>query len=129
MKKTFRKHERLSSKKTIERLFERGSTQVQSFYLFPFKVFFVFEETPQELPQVLFSISKRNFKRATDRNLLRRRCREVYRLHKHLFINATAHPASAIAFVLVAKEIVPYADIERSVQKILPRLTLSKANK
>ena len=124
MTKTFRKCERLNSQKIIDRLFERGSTHVQSSYLFPFKVLYLFEETPIFPPQVLFSISKRNFKKAVDRNLLRRRSREAYRLHKHLFTarpEATQAP-SAIAFMFIGKEIVEYVTIEKSMKKLLLRL-------
>ena len=66
MKQTFKKAERLCSKKTIERLFEKGSTETKTSYLFPFKVFYLFDsEVPSsQPPQVLFTISKRNFKKA-----------------------------------------------------------------
>lgn len=109
----------------ISRLFEKGSTETQTSYLFPFKVFYLYEPFPsaQALPQVLFTISKRNFKRAVDRNLLRRRCREAYRKNKHLFFESPEHRApSYIAFVLIAKEKVEYEVIERSMQKLIGRM-------
>lgn len=125
MKQTFTKSERLCSKKTIGRLFEKGSTETKTSYLFPFKVFYLSDPPPSadQLPQVLFTISKRNFKRAVDRNLLRRRCRESYRKNKHLFFGPAAEQVpTAIAFVLIAKEKVTYEAIERSMQKLILRL-------
>ncbi|MEZ4905574.1 MAG: ribonuclease P protein component [Spirosomataceae bacterium] len=125
MKQTFTKSERLCSKKTIERLFEKGSTEAKTSYLFPFKVFYLLDSpsSPPQLPQVLFSISKRSFKRAVDRNLLRRRCREAYRKNKYLFFEPTAEQVpTAIAFVFIAKEKVTYEVIERSIQKLILRL-------
>lgn len=124
MKQTFKKDERLCSKKVIDRLFEKGRTDVQTAYLFPFKVFYIVQQPPlEQLTQVLFSISKRNFKRAVMRNLLRRRCREAYRKNKLLL---HAHPgkpqAAYIAFVLIAKEEVSYTKIEKSMQQLLSKI-------
>lgn len=126
MKQTFKKTERLCSQKTIGRLFEKGSTKAKTSYLFPFKVFYLTESevSTAQPPQVLFSISKRNFKKAVDRNLLRRRCREAYRKNKHLFFSSSEQrPPSAIAFILIAKEKIDYEHIERSLQKLIVRIS------
>lgn len=125
MKQTFPKTERLCSRKTIGRLFEKGSTEAKTSYLFPFKVFYLVDSDvpPNQPPQVLFSISKRNFKKAVDRNLLRRRCREAYRKNKHLFFSSPEQrPPSYIAFILIAKTKVDYETIERGLQKLIGRL-------
>ncbi|MCA0229694.1 MAG: ribonuclease P protein component [Bacteroidetes bacterium] len=125
MKQTFPKAERLCSRKTIGRLFEKGSTEAKTSYLFPFKVFYLVDsDVPSnQPPQVLFSISKRNFKKAVDRNLLRRRCREAYRKNKHLFFSSPEQrPPSYIAFILIAKTKVDYETIERGLQKLIGRL-------
>ena len=126
MKHTFKKSERLCSKKTIDRLFQKGSTETKSCYLFPFKVFYLQEPSvvPAVLPEVLFSVSKRSFKRAVDRNLIRRRCREAYRLNKSVLIqNPNDQRLMAMTFVYIGKEISEYAPIEKAMKKLLKQLS------
>lgn len=78
----FRKEERLCNKTSIDGLFHKGS----SFVLYPFRIFFVRPELPlqEDAPkvQVLISVPKRRIKKASDRNLVKRRIREAYRLQK-----------------------------------------------
>jgi len=76
---TFRKEERLCSRKHLDLLFKNGS----SFLLYPFRVSYLFIDQPADVPaQVVINVPKKRYKRAVDRNLLKRRIREAYRLNK-----------------------------------------------
>jgi len=75
----FKKEERLCSVKLLSTLFKDGS----SFLFYPFRVTWITSTEPQAYPaQVLISVPKKRFKRSVDRNLLKRRMREAYRLNK-----------------------------------------------
>lgn len=69
--------------------------------------------------QVLFSCSKRNFKKAVDRNAVKRRMREAYRLHKHLLPGDTYF---LIAYIYIAREIFPYPFFEEKLKASFKRL-------
>jgi ribonuclease P protein component len=112
---TFRKEERLHKEKLIKELFEKGS----SFYLYPFKVLFQHNADPDfAVHQVLISVSRKNFKKAVDRNLLKRRIRESFRLNKNLL---PVKPKLVIAYIYTAKEILTFAQIQERLIKTLNR--------
>ncbi|MFD2512671.1 ribonuclease P protein component [Pontibacter locisalis] len=98
---TFSKEEHLCSKRLIALLFSKGS----SFNLYPLR--FVFY-TPQDMPsgttQVLLSVSKRYFKRATDRNRLKRQMREAYRLNKHIITQNPEQAPQLLGILYIGKE-------------------------
>ena len=115
MQLTFRKEERLKKEKLIKELFEKGS----SFYLYPFKVWFKGNPDPVAVVhQVMISVSRKNFKRAVDRNLLKRRIRESFRLNKNLL---DLSPKFVIAYIYTAKEILTFAQIQDRFIKTLKR--------
>ena len=103
---SFRKAERLSKKKYIQELFNKGS----SFYFAPFKIFVLqHPEASQSCHQVLISVSSRHFKKAVDRNLIKRRIREAYRLQKN---KLPLSPKFIIGFIYVSKEILSFEEIK-----------------
>jgi ribonuclease P protein component len=113
---TFCKEERLTKEKAIQELFNRGS----SFYLYPFKVFFMPNPDPAyAFHQVLVSVSKKNFKRAVDRNLIKRRMREAYRLNKALI---QAQNKLILAYIYSAKEILPSVQMHDRLVKTFKKL-------
>ena len=119
---TFRKEERLSKEKNIQELFDKGS----SFYLFPFKVFFMPNPDPAcAVHQVMISVSKRNFKRAVDRNLIKRRIREAYRLNKDLL---PARNKLCIAYIYSVKDILPSGQIHERLVKTFKRFEYVEKN-
>jgi ribonuclease P protein component len=112
----FPKTEKLKSEKLIKELFTRGS----SFYLFPFKVVILPNPNPASVTthQVLFSVSKKSFSKAADRNLIKRRMRESYRLNKNLLSQT---PVLLIAYIYNAKEILTFAQIQERLIKTFNR--------
>jgi ribonuclease P protein component len=94
---TFKKEERLSRKKLIDALFMNGQ-RVQAF---PVRIFWSYAN---ELPfpaQVMFSVPKRKFKKATDRNRIKRQMREVYRNNKHLLYETLENTGKQIVFAVL----------------------------
>ena len=112
MSHTFSKYERLSKRNDIQELFSKGS----SFYLYPFTIKYL-AKPELDYSVVLTSASKRNFKRAVDRNFLKRRMREAYRIHKTT-LTQTAH----IAFIYNSKKQHDFAFIEKKLIKVLEQL-------
>ncbi|AFL84405.1 ribonuclease P protein component [Belliella baltica DSM 15883] len=117
MNHTLSKNERLHSKKSIKELFDKGS----SFFLYPFKVLSLNRSQDSiETNQVLFSVSKKKIRKAVDRNKIKRRIKEAYRLNKHLLSNTNSK--KNLALIYVSSDISSFKKIEPSIQKILVRL-------
>jgi ribonuclease P protein component len=95
---SYNKFEKLKSRKQIELLFAKG----KSISSFPVKVFYLpVEHTPVHPVQVGVGVSARNFKKAVDRNTIKRRMREAYRLHKlPLYEHLITNQKSVAVFIL-----------------------------
>ena len=123
MRQTFKKHERLHGKKTIDQLFLRGN----SCFSHPFVVYHQTVTTTASSPvcAVLFSVSKKKFPHATQRNLLKRRMREAFRKNKHLFYNKITMlqtDSLHLAFIYVSNEILDYALIEKKMTEAIEHI-------
>lgn len=102
MNQKFPKSEKLKSTKTIERLFKEGLVLTA----YPFKAVCIPDtfEVKNFPIKAGVSVSKRNFKKAVDRNRIKRLMREAYRRNKHLIFNKISTP-HAIMFLYLGKEI------------------------
>lgn len=116
---TFNKEERLCSKKLIDELFHNGS----SFLCYPFKVNWLLADADHPC-QVLFSVPKKRYKRAVDRNLAKRRMREAYRLLKQESLYAHLPLGRQLLFSItyVGKEIAAYSFFEKKMLVTLNQL-------
>ena len=95
----FTKEERLCSKTTIEKLYADG----KSVAAYPLRAVYLALEPADNEPTVsiLFSVPKKRFKHAVDRNLVKRRLREAYRLNKHTFIEEMQQQGKRMAISIL----------------------------
>ena len=109
IKFTFKKEERLSHYKLIEKLFEKG----KKIHSFPFLVIYSEMELPTDFPcQTMFSVTKRRIRKAVNRNQVKRKLKEAYRKNKQY----------AFCFVYLEKTILPYAEIEEKMKSTILKL-------
>lgn len=118
----FSKNERLYGLKKIEKLYNEG----EALMAYPFRLVLLNtdENAETEAVRVMMSVSKKRFKRAVDRNRIKRLMREAYRLNKQeLKEYATASDLHIyIAFQYIAKEILPFHEVEEKMKKALHKL-------
>lgn len=119
MSNKFHKKERLCSKKQIDKLFDIGKSKSS----YPVKMISLQQE-PGQIPvnagiKAMFVVPKKKFKNATDRNKLKRRMREAYRLQKSDFYKIAGNTSLSIAFLYYAGKAEDYQTIFQSFKKLL----------
>lgn len=128
-KYTLNKEERLYAQKRIDALFQQG----ESFISYPLRIVYVEREKSDVDPfvSILTSVSKKRFKRAVQRNRVKRLIREAYRLNKDVFINAAKLSGTSfdIAFLYLKNELPNYIEIEKAISKAAALLAEKIGNK
>lgn len=116
----FGKNEKLKSRKQIEQLFKEG----KSFSSFPFRVVYVFAGNETAILQAGFSVSARYFKKAVDRNRVKRLMREAYRLQKNALHNSVTASAKKlnVFFIYTGNELPEYELIFEKMGTSIKRL-------
>jgi ribonuclease P protein component len=125
MNNTLGKKERLKSRKLIGRLFE----EVTSIKNFPFRLVYLSTEITSVFSvKASFSVPKRNFKKAVDRNRIKRLIREAYRLEKkNVFKGSNFHCAFMITFIGKKEPVFP--DVQEKIKELLKLFIETQTNK
>ena len=119
MRETFKKKERLKSRKLIRALFEKG----QSIKKFPLRLIFLKINASQTATsQVSFAVSKRNFKKAVTRNRIKRMIREAYRLEKKCGGN-DSNFSYAFMITYMGRKEPTFSEIQQKVQELFALFT------
>jgi ribonuclease P protein component len=120
-KKTFGRYEKLKSTKTIELLFNKGKSVSHN----GFTLVYLFTPLTTHYPaQAAFSVPKKCFKHAVDRNRVKRLMREAYRLNKFMLYQklVDAKTQMALMWVYKGRELPEYEKVLQSMTYCLGKL-------
>jgi ribonuclease P protein component len=117
---TLGKNERLKSRKQIELLFSEG----KKFSITPFRVHYLYNASTNQSLQFGAGVSNKNFKKAVDRNRIKRLVKETYRLQKNSLQQKIKEKRGQLNFFIIynGKEIPEYREMFDKMNKILDKL-------
>jgi ribonuclease P protein component len=118
---TFKKSEKLTSRKIITQLFEKGNVVP----CYPYKALWLKDDLLSSSPvQLCITVPKRSFKRAHDRNYIKRKIREAYRKNKSTLYAALEKKELKVALLLIyiAKEDISAEILEEKLIKLIGQL-------
>jgi len=117
---TLGKDERLKSRKQIDQLFAKGQKFSSGF----FRVFFLIKNAGGPTLQFGITVSNKIFKKAVDRNKIKRLGREAWRLQKNELKEKLSASGKQMNIFLVytSKTIATYAEVAEAIQKIISKL-------
>lgn len=117
---TLGKEERLKSQKQTELVFSEG----KKFTLAPFRVYYLSIKDQLNVLQFGVGVSTKNFKKAVDRNRVKRLAREAYRLQKKILEKKLIEANSylTVFFIYTGKELPEYKDINDKIGRVLNKL-------
>lgn len=119
---TINKSEILRKKKDIALIFDKG----KEIYVRPLKIKYILKQKEENVSPLRFMVvtGARKFKRAVDRNLIKRRIREAFRKIKHLPAETatTENKSADIVFIYTENKIMDYAEIEKAMTDIVNKL-------
>lgn len=118
----YHKKEKLKSRTELQAIFTTG----KSFSVFPIKVFFIEKDTMDTTVPVSagVGVSSRHFKKAVDRNRIKRLLREAYRLEKQPLLQTITVQSKTVSvfFLYLDKELPDYVLIREKMKEGIEKL-------
>ncbi|MBN1132193.1 MAG: ribonuclease P protein component [Bacteroidales bacterium] len=118
---TFNKKERLKSNRLINRVFREGFVV----NVYPLRIVCLETKTAPFPASVAVSVPKKYLKKATDRNRVKRRIKEAYRLLKPEFYHRLKNAGKHLYLVIVyqSQKIEGFDAIQKQIKKGLNKIT------
>jgi ribonuclease P protein component len=121
MKLTFGKNKKLKSRKAIEKLFAEGKNLQKK----PLSMVYRFSLDSEAEFKFAVSVPKRLFKKAHERNLLKRRIREAFRIHQN---ELKTNSGLDFMFIYTSNKMLDFGAIEKSVISLISDLNSLSAD-
>ena len=117
---SYNKKEKLKSRKQLEQLFSAGKT----FTVFPLKIFYELNDAQDNILKTGVGVSKKYFRKAVERNRIKRLLREAYRTEKTELLNYIQQNKKQIAlfFLYIDKSLPDYNLLKQKMQQAIEKL-------